>query len=176
MWRMPAHPPPHLRLFTALWPDECVRNALAAWQQAWEWPRQAALVKPERMHMTLHFLGDVATHRLPELVAQLQIGFTPFSLEIDATEVWSQGVAVLRPQHTPRALQTLHRELSVAVEGFGIPLDPRPFRAHVTLARRAQGARCLAPAQSLRWPVRDGYALVRTLPGGAGYETLARFT
>lgn len=125
--------------------------------------------------MTLHFLGDVAAHRLPELIARLQVGFSPFTLEIDEAAVWSQGVAVIQPRHTPPALQTLHRELSVAVEGFGIPLDPRPFRAHVTLARRAQAARCTAPARSLRWPVREGYALLRTLPGGAGYETLARF-
>jgi 2'-5' RNA ligase len=172
---MPAHPPSPLRLFIALQPDESVRNAMAAWQQACEWPRQAALVKPERMHMTLHFLGDVAADRLLELVARLQVGFVPFTLEIDTAAVWSQGVAVLQPQHTPPALHTLHRELSLAVEALGIPLDPRPFRAHVTLARRAQGARCTAPAQSLRWPVQDGYALVRTLPGGAGYETLARF-
>lgn len=173
---MPAHTPPHPRLFAALWPDESVREAMVAWQQAWEWPRQAALVKPERLHMTLRFLGDVATQRLPELIERLRVGFAPFTLDIDATDVWSQGVAVLRTQRTPPALQALHHDLSVAVEAFGIPLDPRPFRAHVTLARRAQGARCTAPSQSLRWPVRDGYALVRTLPGGAGYETLAHFT
>lgn len=172
---MQAHSHPHLRLFTALWPDEPVRKAMAAWQQAWEWPRQAALVKPERIHMTLHFLGDVAAHRLPELIARLQVGFAPFTLDIDEAAVWSQGVAVIQPQHTPPALYELHRQLSVAVEAFGIPLDPRSFRPHVTLARRAQGARCTAPAQSLRWPVRDGYVLVSTLPGGAGYETLARF-
>ena len=172
---MPAHPPPHLRLFTALWPDESERNAMATWQQSWEWPRQAALVKPERMHGTLHFLGDVATPRLPELVERLRVGFAPFTLVLDTAEVWSQGVAVLRPQHTPPELQALHRALSVAVEAFGIPLDPRPFRPHVTLARRAQGARCTVPAKLLRWPVRNGYVLVRTLPGGAGYETLARF-
>ena len=172
---MPAHPPPSLRLFTALWPHESVRSAMAAWQQEWEWPRQAVLVKPERLHMTLHFLGDVAAQRLPELVERLRVAFPPFTLEIDETAVWSQGVAVLHAQHTPPELHALHRELSAAVETFGIPLDPRPFRAHVTLARRAQGARCTAPAHSLRWPVRDGYVLVRTLPGGAGYETLARF-
>jgi len=54
-------------------------------------------------------------------------------------------------------------------------VDERPYRPHVTLARRARGAPPPPTGADLRWRVAGGYVLARSLPGGAGYEILHRF-
>jgi RNA 2',3'-cyclic 3'-phosphodiesterase len=163
-----------LRLFIALWPGEALRSAIASWQQAWSWPPRAALVKPDRLHLTLHFLGDVAANRLPQLMEGLKARVEPFTLTLGQGEVWPNGIALLRPDTTPPALVQLHAALRRELEQLELPFETRPYRAHVTLARRAHGA---MPPQgpNLRWRIDSGYVLVRSLPGGAGYDVLARF-
>ena len=56
-----------LRLFIALWPDTRVRAALVESAGQWSWNAGAARERPERLHLTLHFLGDVPRHRAPAL-------------------------------------------------------------------------------------------------------------
>jgi 2'-5' RNA ligase len=167
--------PSALRLFVALWPDAATREALAAWQQAWTWPPRAAPVKADRLHLTLHFLGDVPAQQLPDLIGGLNVPFEPFELPFGHGEVWPNGVAVLRPAQTPPALAQLHARLGAALLKLELPAETRPFRAHVTLARRAWHATAPERAMSLSWQADAGYVLVRSQPGGAGYQTLARF-
>ena len=164
-----------LRLFIAIWPEEEVRLAIGSWQQTWDWPPRAARVKPERLHLTLHFLGDVPADRLPDLARELRVAFESFTLELDQGEVWPNGVAVLRTDADPAPLLRLHAALRRRLVGMDMPVDSRPYRAHVTLARRAHGARPPPQGPALRWQIDSGYVLVRSLPGGAGYEVLERF-
>ena len=163
------------RLFIALWPAEAPRQAIAAWQQAWSWPPHAALVKAERLHLTLHFLGDVAAARLPGLEQALRVPFEPFTLALTQPEVWPNGVAVLMPERAPAALLRLHAALGRELDAHDLPVEARPYRAHVTLARRAHRATPPPQRPELSWRIDEGYVLVRTLPGGAGYEVLERF-
>jgi RNA 2',3'-cyclic 3'-phosphodiesterase len=164
-----------LRLFIALWPDKVLAAEIGAWQAAWLWPEKAARIKPDRLHMTLRFLGDVAAAGLPELVEHLKLAFDPFMLEFGVGEVWPNGVAVLLPNEQPAALAKLHQRLGDAVRRFGLPVEETRYRAHVTLARRAWGASRPPAPPDLEWRVDSGYVLVRSLPGGAGYEILQRF-
>jgi RNA 2',3'-cyclic 3'-phosphodiesterase len=165
-----------LRLFLAVWPDAATRDAVAAWQRTWDWPPQASLTRADRLHLTLHFLGDVPAHTVPRLALGLRVAFEPFTLELTRAETWPHGVAVLRPDDTPPALERLHTRLADALTQEGLTLDVRPFRAHVTLARRAQGAGAPRQRPRLVWQATRGYTLVRSLPGGQGYEVLERFT
>jgi 2'-5' RNA ligase len=162
-----------LRLFIALWPGEALRRAISSWQHAWSWPPRAALVKPDRLHLTLHFLGDVPASRLPQLVGGLKTRVEPFTLALGQAEVWPNGVALLRPDTTPTALAWLQAALRRDLEALELPVETRPYRAHVTLARRAHGAIPPQQGPGLRWGVDSGYVLVRSLAGGAGYDVLA---
>ena len=164
-----------LQLFLALWPDPATRETLASRQRGWTWPDRAALVPPGRLHLTLHFLGDVAQPRLAALVQVLQVPCEPFALELGLDEVWSRGVAVLRPESAPDGLLRLHAALAQRVASFDLPPDTRPYRPHVTLARRAAGARPPPQGPRLHWPIDQGYVLARSLPDGAGYQVLERF-
>lgn len=170
----PAAAPASLRLFLALWPDDAVREAIAQWQETWSWPPSSRLVAPTQLHLTLHFIGNVPAPRLPEIVQALQVPSEPTRLEFGDGKVWPGGIAVLRPLATPHPLAALHARLATALTALRLPVEERPFRPHVTLARKAAGA-APPPGPTIRWEAASGYVLVRTVPNGGGYRILERF-
>jgi 2'-5' RNA ligase len=99
-------------------------------------------VRPESMHLTLKFLGDVDPARVPEIEAALAAAAgaaPPFSLN-------ARGIGVFPGMRKPRVLWMglegqLDRlaALQAAVESelarVGFPAEERPFKAHLTLAR-----------------------------------------
>jgi 2'-5' RNA ligase len=163
-----------VRLFLALWPTAPVRQALHAMQSRWRWPEGSAVVDPARLHITLHFLGQVPPERVDEFTAGLAVPFEPHVLALaqGRATVWPGGIAVLELA-APPALQALHADLSRALQSLEWPVEERRFRPHVTFARRAQGARAAADAckDLPAWQVDDGYVLVRSRPA-QGYEVL----
>jgi 2'-5' RNA ligase len=161
------------RLFLALWPDPQTRNRLVACRDAWCWPAGAAVVPPQRLHLTLHFIGAVARPRLASLADALGVTFRPFELELGVLECWPRGLAVLRPFSVPEGLRDLLAALGERLRAQGLPVEARDFRPHVTLARKAVRAVAPVPAPELSWPVAS-YTLVESLPG-AGYRVLRTY-
>lgn len=167
---------PTVRLFIALWPADEERSAIAHWQSQWTWPERASVVAPERLHITLHFLGDVAPQQVRDLTYVLRrVPTPPFDLLLARHELWQHGVAVLRPESTPTQLRALQARIGLALSAIGLPVEARPYRPHVTLARRATGATPPAQPPQLPWRADKGFVLVRTLGSGRGYEVLERF-
>ena len=163
------------RLFIALLPDECVRGQLAACRDAWTWPRSASPVKTERLHVTLHFLGDVALERLPELAEALDVPFQPFTLRLSRANLWPGGIAILEPEAIPAGLTALHGATASILQRLDLRVDARPFRPHVTLARRANGAVVEHAMLPVSWAI-DRYALMNsTLGAGGGYTVVKQF-
>lgn len=162
---------PSARLFLALWPAPGVRAGLLAWRDAWDWPRKATPVRTGQLHLTLHFIGDVARARVPALAHALAVPVAPFALRFGHAALWHHGVAVAEPCSAPARLLALHGELGQVLLAHGLPLDPRPYRPHVTLARRAAPAIARA-GPPLRWQVRS-YALMESRADG--YVTLRRY-
>ncbi len=163
------------RLFIALWPDPAVRDALAAWSKQWQWNAGASRVRADRLHLTLHFLGDVPRTVLPALRLALRVPFKPFSLSLGRAAVWRGGVAVLAPDQVPLRLRRLHDALGEALRRQALPTEARPYRPHLTLARRASPAVPPPLGPGLRWPVRS-YALVESCSRHAGaYEVIEHF-
>jgi len=165
-----------LRLFIALWPPNAVRDAIAAWQSQWQWPEKAAVVRPERLHVTLHFLGEVPPERVLDLRYVLSpIRPQPFDLRFNRHETWQHGMCVLRPDNSPTQLRGLHGRIGLALAEIGIKTEDRVYRPHVTLARRASGAVPPPAPPDVTWESREGFVLVQTLSGGRGYEIVERF-
>src|SRR4051812_35328226 len=90
-----------VRLFVALWPTPQVRVGLRGWRDAFAWPASAAVVAPERLHATLHFIGAVPADRVPAVQAGLAIEPAAFELRFGRAELWPRGLAVLRPLAEP---------------------------------------------------------------------------
>ncbi|MFP5390564.1 MAG: RNA 2',3'-cyclic phosphodiesterase [Gammaproteobacteria bacterium] len=152
------------RLFLALWPDPAVRAGLIAWRDGFGWPRGATPVHDDKLHLTLHFIGDTPRERIPALREQLRVPFQPFELGLGTALVWPRGIAVLEPDAIPAELLELHRVLGETLNAAGLPPEARPYKPHVTMARRAVNASVPASGPAIRWRV-DGYALMESLGG-----------
>jgi 2'-5' RNA ligase len=161
------------RLFLALWPDTAVRHQLKEWRDAWSWPRGASPVHPDKLHVTLHFLGNQPTNDLPALLEGLAVPFTPFRLHLGVSELWHNGIAVLSPQTAPQPLLDLHASLSAALPPLGLMPEARAYRPHVTMARRARGAEVPQDGPAIDWQI-DHYALVQSKTGDGGSYTVLR--
>jgi RNA 2',3'-cyclic 3'-phosphodiesterase len=160
------------RLFLALWPSPAVRRGLLVQQARWAWPAGAALTAAHKLHATLHFIGAVPAERVPELTQGLRVRVPRVTLVLDTAELWPNRCAVLCPSQVPAPLAALHGALAQALRALGLPVEARPFRPHVTLARDAAGVVPPARPAALYWPVR-GYALVQS--AGGRYTTIARY-
>jgi 2'-5' RNA ligase len=164
-----------VRMFVALWPSGAVREALAQWRDGVAWPASASPVRTEQLHLTLHFLGSVPKERVAQLAQALAVGFDPFELQFGHREVWHGGVAVLAPDIVPAPLLGLHASLGAALEQIGMTQEARPYRPHVTLARRAGTLIETTPGPPIRWQV-DGYALMHSKVGaGSEYGIVQAF-
>lgn len=162
-----------LRLFMALWPDGATRAALQEQAALWSWPAGARCTRPERLHLTLHFLGPVPPERVPALQERLRVPWSGCTLELDRPATWPGGIAVLEASRVPPPLAQLHAALAARLPALGLAVDPRPWRPHVTLARKAAGARPPAPSAPLQWRLAPPVLLVQSLPAGGGYLPLA---
>ncbi|WP_157991454.1 RNA 2',3'-cyclic phosphodiesterase [Caldimonas tepidiphila] len=160
------------RLFYALWPEPPLREALLAHQRAWSWPPGVSLTRPERLHMTLHFLGELPRALLPALAAALPPAQAPFGMLLAQPVLWRGGLAVLLAPEAPAALVELHSRLAAALHALGLPTETRPFAPHVTLARRAHQARPPLQFDPIPWTAR-GAVLVESVRPHGGYRVLA---
>ncbi len=165
----------HTRLFIALWPEPEVCQALQAWSRQWPGVAATKPVPAQRLHLTLHFLGDVPREQMPGLQAALALPFTPFVLSLARAARWPGGIAVLEPERLPAPLIRLHGAIAEALQSLALPTESRRFRPHVTLARRAGTATPPASGPGVRWPVR-GFALVESHPPpDGGYRIVQRY-
>ncbi len=161
------------RLFLALWPTEPVRRALLVGRDSWQWSRHAGRVPPQNLHLTLHFLGEIARTRVPELIEGLAVPVTSFELMLARLAGWPNGFAVWEPAACPAELTRLHDALGRALVRLAVPLETRAYRPHVTLARRARDAVAPQMQPRLTWPV-DRYALVESCPSASRHYKVLR--
>lgn len=165
---------PKPRLFLALWPDAAARQGLADWRDRWSWPAGATPTLTANLHLTLHFLGPVAVDRLPELAGALELPVDAFTLDFGRAELWPGGIAVVCPLAEPEPMLRLQAALALVLRRLALPVEERPFRPHVTLARKARHAAVPPDGPALAWHVANGFALVQSMPAGQGYRMLQR--
>lgn len=159
------------RLFIGLMAEGQAQAAVDRHRHLWHWPPGASLPPPGRLHLTLHFLGEVEAAAGRALARALPaVPMEPLDLVLDTAEVWRNGVATLQPREHA-GLRLLHARLG-GVLGFGP--DAR-WKPHVTLARKASQALPPEAFAPIAWRVAQA-SLVWSHLGqdGTRYETLAR--
>ena len=129
------------RIFIALLPDGALRESIAALRDQWHWPGRAGPVKTLRLHVTLHFLGEMEPDPLAALTEALNVPFEPFALRLATPAISPHGMAVLEQDAVPPPLFALHASLARVLRDLDLPVDERPFRAHAPCARQARAAR-----------------------------------
>jgi len=190
----PEVPPrePTERLFFALWPAEDEREALA---RAAAKPVRSSGGRPvpaENLHVTLAFLGSVPVRRVPELrtlalaTADAFARHEPLALRFERLVHWSQseilcalgaeepGAGADPREGELRATEFLAGALKDQAAAAGFTPDLKPFRPHVTVARKVLRApRERALRHSVLWRC-TAFALIasRTHASGAIYSVV----
>ena len=119
-------------------------------------PLDARRVPAANYHMTLAFAGEVSHAQAAALRTVGAAARLPaFEVCFEACEYWQRpAVVVAAASSCPPSLLTLHRRLLAEFDRLGLPGDPVPFRAHVTVARKVTQAPVLPAMSQLCWSVR----------------------
>lgn len=189
-------PQDHVRLFVACEVPDEVKEAIGETIEGLRKKSGPAVrwIKPEGVHVTLKFLGEVPVKKLPAVKLAIQeavVGHSPFELEFsnigtfggrEGLRIMWVGIAgdVLR-------LEALVRAVNAALAVVGFEPERRPFRPHLTLGRVRDeiGTRHRAEIEvavgktdvpGVSWRTSQ-VSLMRSKlgPGGASYEVLATF-
>jgi 2'-5' RNA ligase len=140
------------RLFFALQPSaeqsaELVERAAPLVAQL-----QAQPVSATNLHATLCFIGPVPPEKLADLLeAAARVRGSRATLDFDALEHWPLPqvlCATARDSAEAAAVHLLAEQLGVATVAAGLAPDIKPFRAHLTLARKVSAQR----AAECEWP------------------------
>ena len=164
------------RLFFALWPAAELRAALAPRIRALQPAGVGRPQRPDQWHVTLEFLGPVPASRVTAArEAAVQVRGNPCEVVFDAVEFWRRPeVLTLVARVLPPPLGSLVTQLRSALAARGFEPESRPFRAHLTLARKVANPVSPVTFEPLHWPVAD-FALVESITDRSGsvYTPLA---
>ena len=189
---MAACTPDSIRAFIALALEPALAAEIKKVQQHLNPPGGAVRwISPEQLHLTLQFLGNVATDRLDELTATLRRACArtaPLQLALeglgcfpntrDPRVVWIGIQGDLGP------LRKLQEQIAQETKDFGDHGDQRAFQPHLTIGRvKASGFEGRKTGQAIEhvtvprlgdWTVHTVLLVQSELtPDGARYTTLA---
>ncbi len=182
-----------MRLFVAVDLPPDVRHRLAEIQaELRSRARQVRWVRPEAIHLTLKFLGEVEDSRRAAIEAELRAAIAPhapFALQ-------AAGIGVFPERGAPRIVWVgltgdlaaaigLWEAIEAAMERCGFAREGRLFAPHLTIGRirdeMRPGDRAAVMAGSAA-PAAGGLTVTECVlfrshldPGGARYQPLARF-
>jgi 2'-5' RNA ligase len=176
-----------VRLFVALTPPDAVVEELRASTAALrELAPNLRWTRPEQWHVTLAFLGEVADEVADELACRLNraaAGHPPLSLAFGGGGRFGHRVLWTGVQGNLDELRGLADSVRAAARRSRLPVEQRPYRPHLTLARSDGAADLLplverlAPWEGRAWVATCLY-LIRSrlgtgLDGSAQYEPVA---
>jgi 2'-5' RNA ligase len=169
---------PASRLFFALWPDDPLRESLRHSTRKAIRASGGRPVPPQNLHVTLAFLGSVAdADRAGVAAAAVNVREPAFKFTLDELKVWPRAkTLVLAPGTASVELARLYSQLWDGLEEAGFAREARPFRPHVTLARKVATPGKMTLAAPIEWRA-DAFALVRSItdPAGAQYKVIRRW-
>ena len=113
-------------------------------------------VRPENLHLTLRFLGEVSVERIQPIAAAIENaarGFGPLSLS-------AKGIGVFPGVRRARViwvgiggqflqLEKLQAAVADELDAAGFPADNRPYKGHLTIGRIKKGIDARLLAESL---------------------------
>jgi 2'-5' RNA ligase len=170
-----------MRAFFAIPLEDALRPALAAAQDDLRNARaDVAWVKPESLHMTLRFLGEVGEGTRFDLGV-----LRPFDLELQGIGEFSGRVVWAGCRGDLAALRETASRTEAAAERIGVPREHRAFSPHVTIGRIKSACNLhalrgrMAPWRDRAfgpWPVKR-VVLFRseTSPRGSVYKVVAEY-
>lgn len=144
------------RLFLGLQPPaECARYWLETSRHTLGDPSWLRWQSAGNIHLTVHFLGRigaVAASRLMPAMAAAMAGQGPVQVETGSA-AWfpdaERPVVLVASVYLQPSLTALVEVAKRVVRDIGLPVDPRPFQPHITLARLRSRPRAWPPVPFL---------------------------
>ena len=175
-----------MRLFVAINFPDSVKDQLLGWGLPL---RGARWVEPDQMHVTVAFLGEQPNNVDREVCDSLEgLEFAPFELRFQSVDFFGSKKApriLWAAVCASPELMTLQKKVSEHCRAFGIKIEPRRFRPHLTLARlnrtsfvdlaRSRGAFSLARTDPF-WIDSFQLFLSELHPTGAVYRVERNFS
>jgi RNA 2',3'-cyclic 3'-phosphodiesterase len=167
-----------LRLFFALWPSAQEQQTMSRASAAGVAGSGGRPLPAGNLHVTLAFLGNVDSSRLLQLRGAVRrLGAAtgthhgPLQLQFESLEYWVRPQILCAPAvgalpGSCRAL-ALAAGIRQAALAAGFSPDLKPFRAHVTVARKVAAAPQVQPMARVTWSC-DAFALIASRTGAAG--------
>jgi 2'-5' RNA ligase len=184
-----------IRVFCAVELPEEIRAAVAAHSARLrlDFPdARASWARPEGLHVTLKFIGEVEAARVGEVsraAAAAAGGFSPFSLSVEESGTFpprgAARVLWLGVKDESGQLARLQRRLEHECGAAGFPSEPRAFKPHLTVARLRTPKDAHTLSEAHRRAPFGPYAfeasellVIRSElgPGGSRYTPLSRHT
>lgn len=181
---------PARRLFFALWPDEAQRAALVRAAAKIVWHCGGRPVPASNLHVTLTFLGSVPESRLEELstiarrvAATFPQDAMPLAVSLEALEHWAKpqvlaalGSRTMTQEGAASGVVELARLLTDETAAAGFSPDLKPFRVHVTVARKVARPPRSSAVGKIRWSF-ESFSLIesRTLAEGPVYSVVESY-
>jgi RNA 2',3'-cyclic 3'-phosphodiesterase len=138
-----------LRTFIAVELDRGIRNELGRIQERFKRqmpPGSVRWVAPEGIHLTLKFLGDTPSGKLPAIEAALHRAcaeFQPFEFTVEGRGCFPNTrrprVVWVAVRHKGQMLARLNVAVEREVAPLGFPTEDRAFSPHLTLGRVGRG-------------------------------------
>ena len=144
-----ARNPEQIRAFVAIELPEEARRGLASLRRELERKEHGFVkwVDPQGIHLTLKFLGNIPSKRIPEITQALEkvAGATaPFHLEISGLGAFPNSKQVrvfwVGIAGEVEKLSRFQQSIESALAALGFAKEERPFVPHLTVARVREGA------------------------------------
>ena len=141
---MSSATPEHVRLFVACEVPDDVKVAIGDIISKLRERSGTAVrwIRPEGVHVTLKFLGEVQVRQLPAVKLAVQeavVGNSPFELELSNIGMFGgrEGLRIMWVGIAGDVLRLvkLVRDANAALAVVGFEPERRPFRPHLTLGR-----------------------------------------
>ena len=132
-----------IRTFIAIEIPLAIRTEIAKFQEQLK-QEQAPIswVKPNNIHITIKFLGDVDENKIDDIALAIQTATTeikPFSIEIGGAGAFPNykkpRVIWIGAKSEHDLLKELAKQIDIQVHKLGFEKETRDFKAHLTLGR-----------------------------------------
>ena len=171
---------PRLRQFFAVWPDAAALTTTAKAAAAVARQAGGRATRTSNLHLTLAFVGEVSAKEselLQDVGAAAAAAAPPCVLTLDRVGSFADtGIVWLGTALPPPALAGLAAALGERLGAAGLHVERRPFRAHVTVARRCPRPVGEALPTPIAWNI-DALTLVTSelRPDGPRYAIAQRW-
>ena len=184
-----------IRTFVAIELDDDTKAHIAAAIETLSQTRidNLRLVRPEGVHLTLKFLGDIEVSQVPQVAGAMRQAasrHTPFSLTLGAPGVFPNTnrarVLWIGVDGDLKALKSLQAEVEEVLTSVGFAAERQPFNPHLTIGRMhyrasrsdrqsATGTLAETPLPKDQLIAVNAISLMKSalLPDGAIYERIA---